>query len=107
MHSRHHATLLSGVFRVILDIKSEWRRRQNQTRRAVGNYDPPLFFLIAIKRLAFCLRVSGFVSPPIHQALATDATQEFIGAHTVIDAKGRTVRVAEIKLGKVAAKVCF
>jgi hypothetical protein len=45
-----------------------------------------------------------WTNPPIGKALAGDAEQSNFGALVVTDAKARTVRVAEIKLGDVALR---
>jgi len=47
----------------------------------------------------------GSVSPPIGEALATDALKDRLGAHRVIDAKGLTLVVPEIKLRQITLQV--
>jgi len=58
-------------------------------------------------RLAFCLSVRGFTSPPIHQSLAANVGQEAVGSHGVVAAQARAVGIAEVELGKVARQVRF
>lgn len=61
-----------------------------------------LFFVL---RFCFCLRLWGHLrrmSRSISQPLALDATDRQIGALLVVNAKGFTGIVPEIKLGKVA-----
>lgn len=57
------------------------------------------------KRRAFCLAVTGFVSPPIRQALADDALEQLVGAGAIIDAKGLALVVAEVEFGEIALQV--
>src|SRR5579863_1932811 len=59
----------------------------------------------ARNRLAFCLSVRGFVRPSIGEALADDAFQQSSGALFVVNAKRRTLIVAEIKFSKIALQV--
>ena len=49
--------------------------------------------------------VTGFVRPPVGQALADDALGRDLGARVVVDAMGHAVVVAEIKFGKVAMQM--
>jgi hypothetical protein len=51
------------------------------------------------------LRLRGFVSPPIGEALAGDAIKHHRHAGGVVHAEAGAVRVAEIELREVARQV--
>lgn len=62
-------------------------------------------FRNTLKRLAFCLSVCGFVSPPIREALSSDALERNIGTHRIVDAKFDAVVLAEIEFSQIALQV--
>ena len=54
---------------------------------------------------AFCLSVRGFISPPIREALALNAGQGDLCTLCILNAQGRTVRIAEIELREIAVQM--
>jgi len=61
-----------------------------------------LLFRQARKCLARCLIVTGFVNPPIFEALAWDTFQRFISARSIAKASGFATIIAKIKFAEIA-----
>ena len=57
-----------------------------------------------VKRLDFCLGVTGFVNPPIGKVLAFDAAHDVVGALCIVEAELGAAVIAEVEFGEVAVQ---
>jgi hypothetical protein len=83
-----------------MQVDDSRQRIKTCGRHPIRQDDAPVFYFFLLlrhrrKRLAFCLSVSGFVSPSIGQALASDALQYLIRARVIVVTKLNAVAVAK------------
>ena len=57
------------------------------------------------KALTCCLTVTGFVNPPIGQALALNGLEGLCGTGCIVNFESGTIAIAEIELRQIAMQM--